>query len=88
MNVSLPKEFKDFVKQRVERGEYRSASAVIRASLLLLQEVVSERDKRRGEHDTRLWELKKHYLESLPDIRVEDIQRRNHPPKRRKTRAT
>jgi putative addiction module CopG family antidote len=87
MNISLPKKFRNFVKERVDRGEYRSASAVIRAGLLLLQESILERDKRQGDHDNRMWELKKKHLKSL-DISVDDVQRWDRAPKPRKAHAT
>jgi putative addiction module CopG family antidote len=75
MNVSLPKEFTNFVAKCVDSGEYKSASAVIRAALVLLQEVIRERDECDERDNLRLSSFQEEYLRSLPGIRTEDIDR-------------
>lgn len=87
MNISLPKEFSDFVKERVKRGEYRSSSAVVRAGLLLLQQAILEHDRRDVKHDARMRQFKGKFLETLPDIRIEDVHRATMARKPKKPRA-
>jgi antitoxin ParD1/3/4 len=52
MNISLTKEFENYVTQKVESGLYHSASEVIRDGLRLMK----ERDEL---HQSRLAELRK-----------------------------
>lgn len=52
MNISLTKEFENYVSQKVESGMYHSASEVIRDGLRLLKE-------RDDLHQTKLAELRK-----------------------------
>jgi antitoxin ParD1/3/4 len=52
MNISLTKEFENYVSQKVESGMYNSASEVIRDGLRLMK----ERDEL---HQSRLAELRK-----------------------------
>jgi antitoxin ParD1/3/4 len=52
MNISLTKEFENYVSQKVESGLYHSASEVIRDGLRLMK----ERDEL---HQSRLSELRK-----------------------------
>lgn len=52
MNISLTKEFENYVTQKVESGLYHSASEVIRDGLRLMK----ERDEL---HQTRLAELRR-----------------------------
>jgi antitoxin ParD1/3/4 len=52
MNISLTKEFENYVSQKVESGMYHSASEVIRDGLRLMK----ERDEL---HQSRLAELRK-----------------------------
>jgi antitoxin ParD1/3/4 len=52
MNISLTKEFENYVAQKVESGMYHSASEVIRDGLRLMK----ERDEL---HQSRLAELRK-----------------------------
>ena len=51
MNVSLTKQLKSFVNQRVKAGRYQSASEVVRAGLRLLQE--NEREYERWKKEAR-----------------------------------
>ena len=44
MNVSLTKHQKDFVKARVDSGQYQSASEVVREALRVLENLEFERD--------------------------------------------
>lgn len=46
MNVSLSREFVDFVEREMKSGEYGSASEVVRDGLRLLQREKSARDER------------------------------------------
>ena len=75
MNVSLPRELMQFVDECVESGEYKSASAVIRAGLVLLQGAVREQEAGDERDDVRFAEFQIMYLRSVPDIRTEDIDR-------------
>ncbi len=52
MNISLTKEFEQYVSEKVESGLYHSASEVIRDGLRLMKE-------RDDLHQTRLAELRK-----------------------------
>jgi antitoxin ParD1/3/4 len=44
MNVSLTKHQKNFVKARVDSGQYQSASEVVREALRVLENLEFERD--------------------------------------------
>ena len=46
MNVSLTEELEDLVRRRVESGQYRSATEVIRAGLRLLEREEKNRETR------------------------------------------
>lgn len=52
MNISMASEFEKFVDEKVESGDYSSASEVIRAGLRLLKE-------RDAEHQARLEALRR-----------------------------
>jgi len=54
MNVSLSPELKRFIRNQVASGTYRSASAVVREALLLLQEIDRSRQTRQELVNVRL----------------------------------
>jgi putative addiction module CopG family antidote len=90
MNVSLPETLRKFVKERVDSGEYKSASAVIQEGLRLLIEVTWVREKRDVDHSIRMRELEREYIGSLPDLnfRFDDVKKESRARKRRKASIT
>lgn len=68
MNVSLTKEFEQYISEKVESGLYQSASEVVRDGLRLLK----ERDEL---HQSRLAELRK-----TIDVGIEQADRGQTQP--------
>jgi antitoxin ParD1/3/4 len=62
MNVSLTAELEQFVEDKVESGDFTSASEVVRAGLRLLKE-------HEAEHQARLQALRKAVSEGLEQAR-------------------
>ncbi len=62
MNVSLPAQLEQYVREKVESGLYSSASEVVREALRLLQE--HERDQ-----EAKLAQLRRDIEEGLRDAR-------------------
>ena len=75
MNVSINQELITFVKECVKRGEYKSASAVIREGLTLLREVLQERAKRNLDQTALLHEFEQEVNRRLlgADYLIDDV---------------
>jgi putative addiction module CopG family antidote len=57
MNVSLPRELDQYIRNGVASGRYTSASEVVREALRLLQQIERSRDMGQALGDARLHEL-------------------------------
>jgi len=69
MNVSLPKEFVEFVSREVESGEYVSASEVVRDALRLLR-------REKAAEEEKLAILRREVAVGLADARAGRLSRR------------
>jgi putative addiction module CopG family antidote len=83
MNVSLSSELERFVHQCVEKGNYKSASEVVREALRLLRDVQRERYMREATEKVKCWELEREWLKPLFE---DDLKVPSTPPKERKRR--
>ena len=63
MNVSVSKEFVDFVNREVASGEYGSASEVVREALRLLR-------REKAAHEEKLAILRREIAIGLDDVRA------------------
>jgi antitoxin ParD1/3/4 len=70
MNVSLSKEFADFVNREVASGEYRTASEVVRDALRLLR-------REKAAYEEKLAILKREVAIGLQDVRAGRISERS-----------
>jgi antitoxin ParD1/3/4 len=69
MNVSLPREFVEFVNREVESGEYVSASEVVRDALRLLR-------REKAAEEEKLAILRREVAVGLADVRAGRLSRR------------
>ena len=67
MNVSLTLQLEHFVRENVSRGTYKSASAVVRDALRLLQETEWQRRDRETNLEVKARELKLEIQSPLVD---------------------